>query len=173
MIEAILETQHNPVTPIHSQLEQANDAAMAPDRQTLLGTANAFARSYDEWTVESALRIRTSDCTHQVHPASLQRPCMTNDGLAASFESIKKLYQGYKITVREDETLVDVENRSVVLHADGTADTILGPFRNEYIFILKMDESGSKVRRVEEFVDSAAVVDLVPRIKAEWAKQSN
>ncbi|KAI3324031.1 hypothetical protein HD806DRAFT_496263 [Xylariaceae sp. AK1471] len=146
---------------------------MAPARQTLLDTANLWARCYDEWTVESALRLRTPNCTHQIHPASLKRPCMTNADLAAFFASVQKLYQNYKITVRDAETLVDVDNRSVVLHADGTADTILGPFRNEYIFIVKMDETGSRIQHVDEFVDSAAVVDLVPRIKAEWAKRGN
>ncbi|KAI0911431.1 hypothetical protein F4823DRAFT_636351 [Ustulina deusta] len=146
---------------------------MAPDRQTLLETAMAFSKSYDEWTVESTLRIRTPDCTHQLYPASLQRPCMTNDDLAAFFNSIKRLYQNYRIQVREEETLIDVEKRSVIMHANGVADTILGPFRNEYIFTLKMDETGTKIRRVEEFVDSAVVLDMVPRIKAEWAKRSD
>ncbi|KAL9616942.1 MAG: hypothetical protein Q9160_008212 [Pyrenula sp. 1 TL-2023] len=143
---------------------------MAPDRQTLLQTATAFSTSYDEWTVESALRIRTPDCTHQIHPASLKRPCMTNNDLSAFLASVNKLYQNYRIHVREYETLVDDEKRSVVLHATGTADTILGPFHNEYIFVLKMDETGQKVRHIDEFVDSAAVVAIVPRIKAEWEK---
>ncbi|KAM7215656.1 hypothetical protein V8F06_008947 [Rhypophila decipiens] len=144
---------------------------MAPDRKTLLATATAFSRSYDDWTVESALAVRAPNCIHQIHPASLQRPPMYNDGLAAFFASIHRLYQNYAIKVFEDETLVDVGNRSVVMHATGDADTILGKFHNEYIFILKMDESGTKIARIDEHVDSAAVKELVPRIKAEWEKK--
>ena len=146
---------------------------MGADRETLLKTAIAFSKSYDEWTVEGALRVRSADCMHQLHPASMNRPCMSNDDLAAYLASINRLFQNYRVHVAEDETVVDVEKRTVVMHAHGTADTILGPFRNEYMFILRMTESGEQIERIDEFVDSLAVLDLVPRIKEEWAKKAD
>lgn len=146
---------------------------MTPSRQTLLDIAIAFSKSYDEWTVEGALRIRTPDCIHQVHPASLKRPAMSNNDYAAYLESINKLFQNYRVYVYDDKTLVDVDNRTVIMQARGTADTILGPFSIEYLFILEVDKCGHKIQKIDEFVDSAAVVGLVPRIKEEWAKASS
>lgn len=49
----------------------------------------------------------------------------------------------------------DPEQHMAVVHATGAAETIVGPYRNEYAFFMTFNEDGSKVVRVEEFVDSA------------------
>lgn len=60
---------------------------------------------------------------------------------------------------------MDVGQTKVVLHASGEATTIAGPFRSEYIFTLHLTEDGHKVRKVEEFVDSALSKDQGAKIR--------
>ena len=62
--------------------------------------------------------------------------------------------------------LNDPEAHTVVLHATGTADSPAGPYRNEYVFFLKTDESGEQLVEVEEFLDSGFVGEWMPKIVA-------
>lgn len=50
---------------------------------------------------------------------------------------------------------VDTDQKRVVMHGNGAATTLAGPFSSEYVFVLHMTENGEKIRKVEEFVDSA------------------
>jgi len=47
------------------------------------------------------------------------------------------------------------DQHMAVVHAKGSGETPFAPYRNEYAFFLYFTEDGSKVVRVEEFVDSA------------------
>jgi len=49
----------------------------------------------------------------------------------------------------------DAEQHMAVVHAKGSGETPVGPYRNEYAFFCYFNEDGTKITRVEEFVDSA------------------
>ena len=42
-----------------------------------------------------------------------------------------------------------------MIRAYGSAETPVGPYANEYIWVLTFDASGDKVLKILEFVDSA------------------
>ena len=41
--------------------------------------------------------------------------------------------------------LSDTEAHTVIVHATGSAETVAGPYRGEYVFFLKMDEAGDEL----------------------------
>ncbi|KAF2128091.1 hypothetical protein P153DRAFT_405351 [Dothidotthia symphoricarpi CBS 119687] len=66
--------------------------------------------------------------------------------------------------VNDSDTIVDVEARRVVLHCTNRADTDAGKYRNEYVFILTINEDSRHVDKVVEFIDAAYTMDFKRRI---------
>ena len=54
-----------------------------------------------------------------------------------------------------DEPIFDVDKRRCAVHLTSDASTPVGSYQNEYAFFLWFDESGEKITKVHEFVDSA------------------
>ena len=56
------------------------------------------------------------------------------------------------------------------MHASSTAKTIIGPYDNEYMFILHVVEDGTRISMVEEYVDSFKAKEQNPRLRAAIAE---
>lgn len=66
--------------------------------------------------------------------------------------------------------IIDTESQKVVLQANSSADSIVSAYVNEYVFILHATEDGTKLKLVEEFLDSLKSVEWLEKLKA--AKQA-
>ena len=77
-------------------------------------------------------------------------------------------FYSLKATIHSITT--DTESNRIVIHASSAADTIAGPFNNEYIFILHVTDDGSKLKEVEEYIDSFKAKEQNPRLRAAIAK---
>lgn len=62
--------------------------------------------------------------------------------------------------VVDDETVVDVEKRKVVLHVKTSANSPVGEYKNEYLWTLTMSEDGKLIEDIVEFADSASAVEF-------------
>ena len=132
-------------------------------RSTLLLTVFAVINGYNTWTPEAIMACRAPNCIHQVLPASLGRPPLNNEQYLAYFTPIMPAFKNFHLTVKN--TIVDEEARKVVLHASSTATTDLGDYSNEYMLVLQMAEDGTKVVRVDEFLDSKYSTEYLPRLR--------
>jgi len=65
----------------------------------------------------------------------------------------------------------DPEARSSVLHLRDTAQSPVGPYENEYVFMLSFTEDGKQITRIEEFLDSANCNAFFGRIQKWLAEQ--
>ncbi|CAJ2502724.1 Uu.00g101180.m01.CDS01 [Anthostomella pinea] len=115
-------------------------------------TAQAFVDGYNEWTIEALMRPRSDDCVHARLPASLNRPERNNEAYTTFFQPLSKTVKEMKMITQK--IVNDTEQHMAVLHARGYGETPVGPYRNEYAFFFYFNEEGTKVVRVEEFVDS-------------------
>ena len=52
------------------------------------------------------------------------------------------------------------------MHASSTARTIIGPYDNEYMFILHVVDNGTRIKMIEEYVDSFKAKEQNPRLRA-------
>ena len=92
---------------------------------------------------------------------------MSNAEYEASFGPIMHAFRNWRLVAQDDKTVVDVEKRTVVMQANSTADTDLGPYKNEYVLVVYMtDEEKPMIDRIEEWVDSAVSMDLIPKLRA-------
>lgn len=48
----------------------------------------------------------------------------------------------------------DESANTVAIWCSSTADTVIGPYGNEYVLVLYFNEAGDKVERLIEFVDT-------------------
>ena len=51
--------------------------------------------------------------------------------------------------------LVDINKRAAVFHGTSRAESVAGAYENEFVWVIYMNEDGTKAVRIEEFVDSA------------------
>jgi hypothetical protein len=134
-------------------------------RTNLLKTATSFIETYNAWTIESILSIRSPSCIHQTLPASLGVPTRNNAEYATFLKPMLSIFRNLKFIIIDDsKTIVDVEARKVVLHCRDQADTNAGRFENEYIFILTMNKDGDLLDEIVEFIDSAYTEEFKGRM---------
>ena len=136
-----------------------------PTREQLVATALEFVRSYNQWTLQAIITIRSPDCMHHTLPASLQVPPRSNAEYKEFMGPMLSVFRGVQFSViNNEDIIVDVEARRVVLHCRNQADTDAGDYTNEYIFSLTIDKRGTKIDKIIEFIDASYTVEFKRRI---------
>jgi hypothetical protein len=135
-----------------------------------MAVALKYVQAANTMDIATIMAIRTPSCTHHFHPSSLgPRPPMDNTTFEASILRFKDIISGFPMTIKE--TLEDEKKNQIMVWAEGgqnwfpeAKDPGLSEeewnFKREYIFILSMDESGEKIQKMVEFVDSKATEQL-------------
>ncbi|KEF56062.1 uncharacterized protein A1O9_07643 [Exophiala aquamarina CBS 119918] len=140
---------------------------MAPTRAQLLETAIALVEAFETWTIDALLAKRSTKSTQHFLPESLGRSAQDIDGFRRHIEFLMPLVpDGFKVNARYKEPMVDEAARKVAVFAKCSANTVAGPYHNEYIFIIHLNEDGTLADKVEEFLDSSLVRELESRLAA-------
>jgi len=125
-------------------------------------TALAAVQGFNDWTIEAILAPRAPDCTHHVLPATIGRPPMTNEQFQGLLVMMIPKFKRFTVTIRD--LIEDSESNKVVIWATSAGETVSGePYGNEYMLMLHFNETGDKVTRFMEFVDSAYTLGLLPK----------
>lgn len=66
----------------------------------------------------------------------------------------------------------DGEAHTCAIHANSTAETAVGPYSNEYSLFLTFTDDGTKIKRFDEFVDSAYTGAFFAKLQAATASQN-
>lgn len=157
---------------ILTSIIKANNSRMAPSRAQLIETATALVRAFETCEVEDVLAKRSAKSTQHLLPESLGRPALDLDGFRQHIQRIKQLIpNGFRVTFNK-EPIVDEAARKVVVFAKTSAETISGPYHNEYVFIIHLNEEGTLADKVEEYLDSWLVKELESRLDV-FKKQSS
>jgi len=112
--------------------------------------------------------VRSEDCVHQVLPKSLEREPMDNATFRAWFSGIMPLLKGFTVTVHE--VVESKEEKKVMMWASSVADSPIGPYKNEYCLILFFNETGDKLVKFLEFVDSKWSTEFFAKMR-EWVAE--
>lgn len=140
---------------------------MAPTRAQLLETAIALVEGFETWTVDAVLAKRSAKSTQQILPESLGRPVQDIEGFRRHIEYLMPLVpEGFKVNAHYKEPIVDEAARKVVVFAKCSANTVVGPYDNEYVFVIHLNDDGTLADKVEEFLDSQLVRELESRLAA-------
>jgi len=139
---------------------------------TLKATISNLISAYNSWQIDSVVSDtwRSPSCIHQMLPASLELGPMNNDQYREYFGRVIPSLQGFHITVYD--MIIDEKERKAVVHVDSTAESAVGPYKNELILFLRFDEEG-KVVRIEQFVDSQYSVAFFAKLGVHVAAKSS
>lgn len=77
---------------------------------------------------------------------------MDNATYRKYFGSMMPLFHTFDVTIHE--LVEDDKANKTTIWCSSKADTVLGPYGNEYMMLLYFNDSGDKVEKVIEFVDS-------------------
>jgi hypothetical protein len=160
--------QHNSPSPQpHNQYPCApyqNSTTMSESAR--MRTARAFISSFATVDISVLKTILSKDFTETILPASIPVPAMDQPGYIAHMSKLNTVVTGFPFTILD---IVESESsNSVWLYgtagplwrdeAKGDGEVEGGwDFKGEYVFMLWMDESGEKLVRSMEMVDSKAV----------------
>ncbi|KAI1365922.1 hypothetical protein F5Y08DRAFT_338139 [Xylaria arbuscula] len=145
----------------------SSEAAPSRRRQTAL----AVIDSYNKWDFEAISALRSEDCVQLILPQSLGRPPMNNAEYKAYFSPLMPLFQEFTVTI--NDLVEDEKENKVVMWAKSTATTAIGPYANEYVIILHMNESGDKIAKFIEFVDSQFSATFFAKLREHLAQQAS
>lgn len=156
-------------------------------------TAVEVMDAYKAWDIERVMAYRTEDCTQLVVPStflplslvfcyldtllpppgprlmedsveSLDRPAMDNATFRKYFGGMMPLFKNFTPTVHQ--LVEDEKANTIAIWCSSTADTIIGPYGNEYMLLLFFNEAGDKVEKVIEFVDTEYSKSFFGRLRA-------
>ena len=141
----------------------------------LLKTANAFIDCFETLDAETFFSLKTPECQHIFAPASANLPPPRNRAeFSEHMSHLKAVMTGFPVYAKE--TFENEDKKEVVIWATSEArfheelkDAAFTEeewaYKGEYIFILQMDDSGERVKRVFEFLDSKGT-DQLRRVMA-------
>lgn len=124
--------------------------------QQLKALAHNVIEAYNSWSLPAILAFRTPNCTHKVLPTSLKAKLQTNDQYSADFGARMPLIQDFHLKVDPGSMVVDTDAMKVSFFATSTGNTAVGPYANEYIWMLycAVVDGEVKVEKMKEFGDS-------------------
>ncbi|KAL8745565.1 MAG: hypothetical protein Q9190_002303 [Brigantiaea leucoxantha] len=96
---------------------------------------------------------------------------MNNNEYIEWFAPNFPLYRNFKVSVYD--TVLDLTERKVAMHAKSSAVTGIGDYNNEYVLILHLTEDGTKVEKFVEFADSGYSAKFMDRLRRHHSQQEN
>jgi hypothetical protein len=130
-----------------------------PQRQT----ADKLIVAFNRMDIPAIMSFRTPTCTRYLLPQSMKLGPQDNATYEKSLYSLKTVFQNFNLDVHE--VVEDVKARKVVMWLSARADTAAGEYVNEYMWVLEFDESGEKVVKVKEFVDTVMQREFWPKLQ--------
>ena len=140
---------------------------MSKTRERLLETTFTFVSTFGSFDIEQILNIRTPTCLYHQSCPSFNKNVVTNEETRANFPQFIATFKRFDFSILEpDHTLIDEAARRVMIRAKASADSIVGAYENEYIFILKMTDDCRLIEEIYEFYDTIRLKDLQQRLEA-------
>ncbi|KAL1885143.1 hypothetical protein Plec18167_001800 [Paecilomyces lecythidis] len=152
-----------------------------------LETAKKFIGIFATLDTHLADSLLAEDFVHQFAPASLgMRPPLGKQVFLEHIDGLREIMAGFPVTVKEhveseSSNQVTVWARSQTIFRDDVKDDGVSEkewaYEGEYMFLLFMDETGEKITRVVEFLDSKATDEklrpLIRRARENSQKRSS
>jgi ketosteroid isomerase-like protein len=143
-----------------------------------LETAKKYISFFATLDTQALDSLLAENYTHQLTPTSLNRLApgpVDKQGVLEHYNRLRNVMTGFPVTAKEyieneSSNRVTIWASSKTVFRDDVKDDGISQkewiYEGEYIFLLTMDETGEKIIRIVEFLDSKAMVDkLRPLIK--------
>ena len=130
----------------------------SPQKRTSLALIAAF----NAMDIDAILSHRSPGCMRHILPSSLNIAPTNNTEYAQQLQRLFPIFSNFELTLQD--CVEDREALRVVLWLKARADTLAGEYLNEYMWTLDFDETGERILRMHEFVDSAVQREFWPKL---------
>lgn len=127
-------------------------------RQTALSVVSAF----NNMDIEGIISHRAPSCMRHILPSSLNIAPTNNTEYAEHLQKLIPIFSNFDLTVQD--IVEDREAHRIVMWLKARADTMAGEYVNEYMWTLDFDETGERIVRMHEFVDTVVNRDFWPKL---------
>lgn len=124
----------------------------------------ALLLAYSSLSVPQLLGLLAPNFTHRVLPESLGMPTRDKQAFAQHAAGIFSVFESFRM--RPSEVLKAAGRREtwvVRARMEGVLKGGRGAWENECVLIIKMDDRGTLVEEIQEFVDSAKALEMKRR----------
>jgi ketosteroid isomerase-like protein len=161
---------------------------MPAPAEVQLATLKRFITGWSNWSAAEMVETWTDDCLQVTLPTTLHHPPRDRTQVLGVLPLVQKVVTEYEVrpgvcamlaaallitlpqlTIRE--TVHDAAKNKAAVYAVSKANTPFGPWTNEYAVFFTFDESGERIARIEEFVDSAFLNDFFPKFQGYLQEQ--
>ncbi|KAH8882999.1 hypothetical protein GQ53DRAFT_830963 [Thozetella sp. PMI_491] len=141
--------------------------ALSTRRQTAL----ELLQAWNEGSLEKIMSYQADDCLHFTLPQSLDREPMDNKTYASFISDwIMPNFRGFRVEIVD--IIDDANSNKLAAWVRSSASTEIGPYANEYIFLLFFDEAGKKVIKHVEYTDSMHTITFVTKLRTYLAEKA-
>lgn len=133
---------------------------MSPTKQKQ--TALAVVAAFNNMDIDAIISHRAPSCMRHILPSSLNIPPSNNTEYAEHLQKLIPVFSNFNLTVQD--TVEDKDAHRIVMWLKAQADTLAGEYKNEYMWTLDFDETGEKIVRMHEFVDTLVNRDFWPKL---------
>ena len=127
-------------------------------------TALAVVAAFNSMDVETIISHRSPGCMRHILPSTLNLSPMNNTEYQTQLQKLIAVFSNFNLTVHD--ILEDREAHRIVMWLKARADTLVGEYVNEYMWTLDFDDTGEKIIRQHEFVDTVMNRDFWPKLSA-------
>jgi len=89
---------------------------------------------------------------------------MNNTEYQTQLQKLIAVFLNFNLTVHD--IVEDSDSHRIVMWLKARADTLVGEYVNEYMWTLDFDDTGEKIIRQHEFVDTVTSRDFWPKLSA-------
>lgn len=140
---------------------------MSPLREQIHKTLIGYIDAFNTNTPEGTIAYRSANCKHRAIPESPHMPTRSNEEYKAFMGPAFALLKNFQLKLVEGlEPIIDEEARVGVLHLTSTAETPLGPYKNQYIFTFRLSADGTEIDEIIEWVDLVVLNEFMPKLLA-------
>ncbi|KAK5654597.1 hypothetical protein OQA88_7227 [Cercophora sp. LCS_1] len=126
-------------------------------------TLDRFIAGWSNWSAAEMVAPWTDDATQVTLPFSLNHPPRDKTQVLAVLPLVQTVVTDYELKIHE--IVHDAAKSKAVVYAVSKAKTPFGAWTNEYAVFFTFDESGEKIAKIEEMVDSAFLNDFYPKFQ--------
>lgn len=120
--------------------------------------------AFNAMDIDAIISHRSPGCMRHILPSSLNIPPSNNTEYETHLERLIPIFENFNLTVQD--VVEDREAHRIVMWLKARADTVVGEYHNEYMWTLDFDETGEKIMRMHEFVDSVVDREFWPKLSA-------
>ncbi|KAL7783302.1 hypothetical protein V8C43DRAFT_185909 [Trichoderma afarasin] len=135
-------------------------------------TLNKFLAAWETNNIEDTVALWSDDFTQQLLPLSLGIPENSRAKAEIAYPRLMKNLTNWKVEVKN--VVHDTARGTAVVYSTSLADTPVPgeKWTNEYGIFITFSEDGTRIKRLEEMIDSAFFGRFFPLLQQHFAKQA-